>query len=193
MASIALTRWRTVGLARLAELEAIHAQVAGGGPGRKWGTAQLNQSLFVALVAQFQSFTRALHDAAIDVHVSAAVVAQRSLVKSLLVQGRKLDNQNPRRAALGSDFGRLGFSFVDDLKNAGVGADLDALEELVDYRNAIGHGDEGRLAAIEARGRIKATKKSYLEYRRTIDRLAGTMDDVVASRLTALLGISRPW
>jgi len=44
--------------------------------------------------------------------------------------------------------------------------DLDALEELVDYRNAIGHGDEGRIEAIEAQGRIKATKVSYQRYRR---------------------------
>lgn len=159
------------------------------------GTTQLNQSLFVALVAQFQSFTRALHDEAIDVHVAAAVVGQRNLIQSLLLQGRKLDSQNPRRAALGSDFGRLGFSFIDDLKAASpsVAGDLDALEELVDCRNAIGHGDEGRLAAIEARGLIKPTKRSYVGYRRTIDRLAGTMDDVVASRLAAVLGIYRPW
>lgn len=90
---------------------------------------------------------------------------------------------------------RLGFDFVKDLKaaSASAAAELDALEELIDYRNAIGHGDETTIASIEAGGRIRATKASYRSYRRIIDHLAGTMDDVVAHQLSALLGINRPW
>ncbi len=147
------------------------------------------------LVAQFQAYARGLHDQATDVHVAAALAGQRVLVHTLLTQGRKLDTQNPRRAALGSDFGRLGFGFIDDLKaaTASAPAELDALEELIDYRNAIGHGDEATISSIESLGRIKATKGSYRGYRRTIGRLAGTMDDVVANQLSALLGINRPW
>ncbi len=74
------------------------------------------------LVAEFQSFSRALHDEAVDLHVAAAVVGQQSMLRTLLTQGRKLDSQNPRRAAIGSDFGRLGFSFIDELKAAQVTA-----------------------------------------------------------------------
>lgn len=55
MSSIALSQWRSSGLARLAELEAVHANLTGTAPGRRWGTTQLNRSLFLALVAQFQS------------------------------------------------------------------------------------------------------------------------------------------
>lgn len=195
MPSQALVDWRSVGLARLAELEAVHAQATGSARGRRWGTTQLNRSLFIVLVAQFQAYGRRLHDQATDIHVAAAVPGQRVLVHTLLTQGRKLDTQNPRRAALGSDFGRLGFGFMNDLKAATASAstELDALEELIDYRNAIGHGDEATIASIEALGRIRATKGSYRSYRRTIDRLAGTMDDVVADQLSALLGINRPW
>ena len=195
MPSTALVDWRSVGLARLAELEAVHAQATGSARGRRWGTTQLNRSLFVVLVAQFQAYARRLHDQAVDVHVAAAVPGQQALLRALLTQGRKLESQNPRRAALGSDFGRLGFSFIDDLKaaTASAASDLDSLEELIDFRNAVGHGDEVRIAAIEAQGRIKATKGSYQNLRRTIDRLAGTMDEVVATKLTVVLGISQPW
>lgn len=136
MPSQALVDWRSVGLARLAELEAVHAQVTGSARGRQWGTTQLNRSLFIVLVAQFQAYARGLHDQATDVHVAAALSEQRVLVHTLLTQGRKLDTQNPRRAALGSDFGRLGFGFIDAVKaaTASAKAELDALEELIDYR-----------------------------------------------------------
>lgn len=122
MASQSLTAWRTAGLARLAELEAVHVQATGTARGRRWGAAQLNRSLCLMLVAEFQSFSRALHDEAVDLHVAAAVVGQQSMLRTLLTQGRKLDSQNPRRAAIGSDFGRLGFSFIDELKAAQVTA-----------------------------------------------------------------------
>ncbi|MGH9223892.1 MAG: hypothetical protein ACRD2W_08945 [Acidimicrobiales bacterium] len=195
MPSHALIDWHTVSLARLAELEAVHAQATGSARGRRWGTTQLNRSLFVVLVAQFQGYCRRLHDQAVDVHIAAAVPGQQALLRALLTQGRKLDNQNPRRDALGSDFGRLGFRLIDGLKAAAGSAasDLDALENLIDFRNAIGHGDEARIAAIEALGQIKATKRSYQQFRRTIDRLAGTMDQVVATKLAAVLGITHPW
>lgn len=58
VASNALTQWRSSGLDRLAELEAVHANLTGSGPSRRWGTTQLNRSLLLALVAQFQSFSR---------------------------------------------------------------------------------------------------------------------------------------
>lgn len=195
MPSHALIDWQTVSLARLADLEAVPAQATGSARGRRWGTTQLNRSLFVVLVAQFQGYCRRLHDQAVDVHVAAAVPGQQALLRALLTQGRKLDSQNPRRAALGSDFGRLGFSLIDDLKaaSASTASALDALESLIDFRNAIGHGDEVRIAAIEALGQIKATKGSYQQFRRTIDRLAGTMDQVVAARLSTIPRITRPW
>ena len=195
MASNALTRWRSSGLARLAELEAVHANLTGTGRGRRWGTTQLNRSLFVALVAQFQGFSRDLHDEAVQVYVGQANRHQRVTVEVLLVQGRRLDTHNPRRSTLGHDFVRLGLTLIDDLKAAGTETEhqLEALDRVVDYRNAIGHGDETKIAALEASGTIKATKRSYQHHRQSLDALAGTMDEVVAEQLAQALGIPRPW
>lgn len=195
MPSTALTQWRSAGLARLVELEAVHANLTGTAPGRRWGTTQLNRSLFLALVAQFQSYCRDLHDEAVDVYVAEANPHQRDNVQALLVQGRRLDTHNPRKATLGHDFVRLGIPFTAALKATGQATDrqLDALERVVDYRNAIGHGDEAKIVAFEAGGEIKATKRSYQQHRRALDALAGTMDDVVAQQLASLLSIPKPW
>lgn len=195
MTSTALTQWQSSGLARLAELEAVHANLTGTGPGRRWGTTQLNRSLFLALVAQFQSYCRDLHDEAAQVFIGQASPQQMSTLKVLVVQGRRLDTHNPRRSTLGHDFVRVGLTLIDDLKAEGseVAGQLDALDRVVDYRNAIGHGDETKIAALEASGRIKATKRSYEQHRRALDTLAGTMDDVVADKLASSLGIPRPW
>lgn len=195
MASNSLTHWMTGGLNRLGELEQVHARFAGSGRGRRWGTTQLNRSLFVALSAQFQSYCRDLHDEAVEVHLRAATFAQRPVLWILLTQGRKLDSGNPRRSALGSDFSRLGFDLVAGLKGTGPATvnRLDKLEVLLDFRNAIGHGDEARIMHIENTGRITSTKASYLEYRRAVNGLASTMDRVVAEGLAHVLGVDRPW
>lgn len=195
MASHALAEWKSAGLSRLVELENVHAILTGSGPGRRWGTTQLNRSLLVALVAQFQSYCRDLHDEATQVHIDAAIPGQRRTIQLLMLQGRKLDTYNPRRSTLGHDFARLGFSLIDDLKakDPTPVRRLDALDLLVDYRNAIGHGDESRIGALEASGDIKATKKAYQQHRRSLDGLADTMDDVVAAGLARVLGTDRPW
>lgn len=195
MESAALTRWRTRGLARLAELENVHRNLIGSGPGRKWGTTQLNRGLFLALVAQFQSYCRDLHDEAAMVHVDAAIAGQKQTLHLLIRQGRRLDTHNPRRSVLGHDFGRLGFSLLDDLKATGPETveRLERLDVLIDYRNAIGHGDESRIAMLDASGGVKATKKSYMEHRRSLEALAGTIDATVAAGLARVLGTAAPW
>lgn len=116
MASAALIEWRTVGLARLRELEAVHAAATGTARGRRWGTEQLNRSLFLALMGQFQRYCRMLHDEASDVHVEQANPDQATLLRRFLTQDRKLDKGNPRPSALGSDFGSLGITLVPELK-----------------------------------------------------------------------------
>lgn len=195
MTSVAYGRWRAVGLVRLDELEQVHAAATAGRRGRVWGTDQLNRGLFVALVAQFQDYCRALHDGAVDVHVAAANPQQATVLQALLTQGRKIDTQNPRVAHLGSDFGRLGFSLIDDLKAAGpdLAGWLRRLDLLIDFRNAVGHGDDTKIKGLIATGEIRPTKVSYRQYRGTLDRLAGTMDAVVATALATRLKIPPPW
>ena len=58
--------WDTHCAARLNQLEQIHADVRGSGRGRRWYTGQLNRSLLVALVGQFQEYCRDLHNEAIE-------------------------------------------------------------------------------------------------------------------------------
>lgn len=196
LTSSALDHWRTTASAKLDELETVHSSFSGAGPGRKWGTSQLNRALFLALSAQFQGFCRDLHDAAVDVHVSHATPAQAPVLQTLLTRGRKLDTGNPRPSALGADFSRLGFAFIPALNSASPSAadQLRRLERLMDFRNAVVHGNEAAIGAFARHALpIKPTKKSYTEHRKTLDSLAGTMDDVVAANLSSLLGTSLPW
>jgi hypothetical protein len=195
MASVALKKWRTAGLSRLAELESVHAHITGSAAGRRWGTRQLNQSLFFALMAEFQAYCRDLHDEGVIVHVTHAMPGQRDLLAEMLTQGRKLQVGNPRRSVLEADFRRLDIRLVDELKKAGprIPGHLDRLEALVDFRNAIGHGNQTKIAAIESAGLIQATKVSYDQHRLALDGLAISMDRVVSLKLAALLQIARPW
>ncbi len=195
LASDALKDWRSAGLSRLDELERVHSDATGPGPGRRWGTEQLNRSLFVALVAQFQTYCRNLHDEAVDLHVNHANAHQAELLHALLTQGRKLDIQTPRPSVLGGDFGRLGFSVLEAMRAVGPREeqDLDRLDVLVDFRNAIGHGNETEVSALVGRGEIRATKNVYHRYRRTLERVAGTIDGVVAAKMADVLNIPRPW
>ncbi|MBI2237919.1 MAG: hypothetical protein HYU54_05250 [Actinobacteria bacterium] len=181
--------------AALDELERVHGDATGHGPGRRWGTEQLNRSLFLALVAQFRTYCRNLHDEAVEAHVTHANAHQTELLHTLLTQGRKLDSQTPRSSVLGSDFGRLGFSVLEAMSTVGARAkqDLDRLDVLVDFRNAIGHGNETEISVLVARGEIRATKNVYQRYRRTLERLAGTIDGVVAAEMADLLDLPRPW
>lgn len=110
MVSRALSYWRGELSDRLDELEGVHQTATGAGPGRRWGTAQFNGQLFVALVGQFQSYARSLHDEALDVLRQGPPTSVQ--LATLAAQGRKLDTGNPRPSALGSDFGRLGMKLV---------------------------------------------------------------------------------
>ena len=150
MTSRAKRLWDTRSQERLDELEQIHSEIRGPGRGRRWYTREFNPSLFVALVAQFQLYCRNLHDDAVDVYLSEADPCWADVLGTLLTQGRKLDMQNPRGSTLGNDFGRLGFGFVPALRSSGgmVSRDLDRLEALVDFRNAVAHENDAKIRAL---------------------------------------------
>ena len=103
--------WDTECVARLDQLERIHAAAGGTGRGRRWGTEQLNRSLFVALVGQFQVYCRELHDEAARVYLSQANPRQVRALQTLCCGSAGiLDHRNPRRDALKNDFGRMGIA-----------------------------------------------------------------------------------
>lgn len=193
--SSALALWTGTSAARLNELELVHEGFSGATPGRKWGTQQLNLSMFLALCAQFQTYCRALHDEAVSVHVAHARAEQQSMLRLLLTQGRKLDAGNARTDSLGSDFNRLGFELIPRLKGAGVATErrLGKLDSLVDIRNKIAHGDETSAVALARTAGITLSKDGYLRLRRALDLLASTMDRVVADQLAIVLEEARPW
>ncbi len=195
MPSVALQTWTTDASARLDELEAVHLKLTGTNRGRRWGTAQLNLSLFTALTSQFQGYCRSLHDEAAEVHVAAANPAQEGVLRVLLTEGGKLDSANARSGTLGNDFNRLGFQFIPALKADGplTTERLRKLDELTDIRNAIVHGNDIRVAALASAAGVAMTKASYKRYRAALGALASTMDRVVAKQLAALLGVSQPW
>ncbi len=195
MPSPSYTEWQREGLPRLDELEQLHVDARGAGPGRRWGTEQLNRSLLVALVAQFQTYCRSLHDDAIDVHVSHNDAHQGDLLRTLMTQGRKLDTQNPRTSVLASDFLRVGFNIVDALKAEGpvTVAALASLDALVGFRKGVVHGNETEIAALSGAGQVKATMTSYRAHRRTVIRLVANMDRVTARQLGQLLRVPPPW
>ena len=195
MASLAKDTWDTESSARLDELERVHTVVRGPGPGRRWYTQQLNRSLFVALVAQFQVYCRNLHDEAVDVYLSPIGAPQAEILRGLLTQGRQLYRQNPRRSVLGSDFGRMGIEIIPILgaTSRQASRDLEGLDILVDFRNAIVHGDEDIIKGEAKGGHINATLRSYRHFRGTINRLVTTMDTVVSGHLSTELQVPAPW
>lgn len=195
MASLALRNWTGTCLPRLDELEQIHQDATGTKPGRRWGTNQLNRSLFVALMAQFQVFCRDLHDEAVAIHVRHANPSQAAVLRTLLTQGRKLETGNPRTDTLGGDFGRLGFRIIEAVRAVDQRAsdDLDRLDLLADFRNAVVHGNETEIEAWSSAGEISATKTVYLRHRRSMERLAGTLDAVVGEKMADELGLAAPW
>ncbi len=195
MTSDALVLWRTVGLARLGGLEAVHVHLNSTGPGRRWGTRQLNRSLFVALVAQFQGFCRDLHDDALHVYLDEANPLQRRNLDTQLRRGRRLDTHTPRRSTLGHDFPRLGVDVIGGLKQHGRTAELrlQSLDQVVDYRIAVTHGDETTTGRIEAEGVVRSTKRSFQQHRRALDSLADTTDRFVAEQLARFMAIEFPW
>lgn len=187
--------WETHCAARLNELEQIHAEIRGGGRGCRWYTGQLNRSLLIALVGQFQVYCRDLHNEAIDVYLSEANQCQVDVIGTLLKRDRELDTRNPRRSSLGSDFGRLGIDLIPALRSMGSQTvrDLNRLDELVEFRNAMVHGNENEVQSLIRRPQTGTTLVSYHRFRKTLDRLVQKMDAVVAIELANGLQIQPPW
>lgn len=195
MTSLAKGEWDTTARSRLEELENVHVAAHGTNRGRRWGTEQLNRSMFLTLAAQFQTYCRDLHDEAVEVHVVNANPHQGAVLRKLLTQGRKLDVGNPRTDALENDFSRLGFKLLPALRAQGsrTAARLDRLDVLIDFRNLVSHGQEASIRAFLASHDIAATLGAFRRYRRSLNALVGTMDRAVSAELSAGLQITAPW
>lgn len=151
MSSEALSSWEGPRQSNLDELVAVHHQVAGTGPGRKWTTRQLNGSLLFRLASEFQGFARDLHDEAADVFAEWAAPdngAVRNVVHGRMTESRQLDRGNAQPGSLGSDFGRLGLELWPALnrRNSRTPIHQATSAKLNDLRNAIAHD---QIATVE--------------------------------------------
>lgn len=196
MSSLALHDWRTRLASELDQLEAIHRSATGAGAGRRWGTAQFNGQLFVALVGQFQNFARSLHDESLDWLRAQGPVA--SVLADLAAKRRRLDVGNPSPPSLAEDFGRLGLKLESAVaqRSRHGGTRWTRLERAVRLRNGIAHADPSQRSKAEqgtATERAVPTLASYRTHRSALHGLAVDMDVVVAHHLGTLCGTPPPW
>jgi len=195
--SIALISWQGPRSERLDELLLAHATIGGAGPGRRWRTTQLNWALMLRLAGEFQGYCRELHDAAVEAFIRRAAPGNRALrdvLRLWLVGNRQLDRGNAQPKSLGADFGRFGLTFwttmvsLEPLTSVRQGH----LERLNKARNAIAHDLAADLAKLAADG-YPMTLRTFRRWRRALDGLASTMDQVVGTHLGALFGRAAPW
>jgi hypothetical protein len=195
--SVAYQTWHSHRQGRVDQLLQAHQEIRGSGRGRRWRTEQLNWALTLRLAGEFQGYARELLDLAIDHFVDVAAQGNPDLANVLrtrMTQGRKLDRGNANPGSLEEDFGRLGMTFWPTLEaehyRAGVWKrNLGALNEA---RNAIAHAEEAKLVRLRQEG-FPITLQTIGRWKRSLDGLVETMDDVVSDYLDLLLGAGRPW
>lgn len=197
MSSAALNSWQTVRTSRLDRLQAAHAAIGGAGPGRRWVTEELNQAMILRLASEFQGFARELHEEAVSAvaaHLAPGDPGVQIAISLPFSSGRRLDRGNADPVGLGQDFGLFGFKFWPRLKQRyPTKADQwnERLALLNRARNAIAHDDVRKLQQVADAG-WSPTLRSVQRWHRSLDGLAGGMDDVVRGQLQGLYGTS-PW
>jgi hypothetical protein len=187
MPSNSWIRWNTERADALDQIENAHASVGGTGRGRRFATEQINHAYATLLSSQFQGFSRDLHTECIDHIIALSPVYLQTLHLSQFAWGRTLDRGNPTPGNLGSDFNRLGVDFwnevTNDLPRNNQGHEM--LERLNRWRNAIAHQD---FDPAKLGGTITLHLVQIRNWRRALNRLAQSFDNVMRSHLYNLLG-----
>lgn len=191
MPSTSVREWTTTRRRALDEIARAHVAVEGSKPGRRYATQQINRAYAVLLASQFQGLCRDLHSECVDYLAnSVAPVGLRPIVRVEFTLSRQLDRGNAQSGSIGSDFGRLGVEFWDEVgrhhpKNPGRRRLLD---ELNTWRNAIVHQDFDPTRFRTTNLRLGMVRR----WRTACDRLARSFDEVMRRHLQALTG-SAPW
>jgi hypothetical protein len=192
--SVALEEWRGTSSLALDEIELLYWQVEFLGAGEPALAEQVNHHYVTLLVAHFQRYCRAVHNEAAQALARISDADLESVVEGLFRQGRLLDRGNPTPAALGSDFGRFGFRFWQELE-----ADdrlnrmrKKRLEQLCEWRNGITHGDLPRKRAAGLLDPDALTLEACRDWRDVLGALAVSIDRVITTRCQAL-GSAEPW
>lgn len=150
-------------------------------------------------VAEFQAFCAELYSEGVETvgrGLNRSGQGLRRLVVKQLVAQTALARGNPSLENLRRDFARLGADLRQArLVSQGPAAEADFVQlgQLLAARNELAHGDE-RYPTVASSGaeRGLVTVETVDEWLVALDRIARTVDTVVAEDLAAPLG-ARPW
>jgi len=191
MPSNSLLQWSGARTAALDEIEEAHADVGGTEPGRRYATQQINRAYAVLLSSEFQGFGRDLYSECVD-HVVAATPAHlQALLRAQFLWGQPFGRGNPQAGTIGSDFGRFGLPFWDEVYavHAHNRRRRELLDELMVWRNAIAHNDFAPLGL----GPDPALRLARVQsWRSALNGLCNGFDRVLRDHLTGVLGAA-PW
>jgi hypothetical protein len=154
--------------------------------------------LVMRMAAEFQGFARDLHDEAAEFLTLGATAGNQALARVLrigIAAGRALNSRNATSNTLAEDFSRIGMIFWPAIKtqDPASGPIWEAdLGNLVKMRNAISHDDRAQIVKLEQSG-FRLERALTKRWHGSLDSLAATMDDVVASYLGRTLGVPQPW
>lgn len=191
MPSNSLLRWRVVRAAALDEIEAAHAQVGGVERGRRYATQQINRGYAVLLASEFQGFCRNLHSECAECIIAATPADLQEVIRQQFLWGRQLDRGNAQSAAIGSDFGRFGIAFWDDVYSLHAlhRRRRELLDELMRWRNAIAHNDfDPAHFPADPVLHLPAVR----QWRSALNGLCRAFDTVMRNHLTTMLR-APPW
>ena len=191
MPSNSLLRWIRERAAALDEIEAAHTQVGGTARGRRYATQQINRAYAVLLSSEFQGFGRDLHSECVDYLVAPAPAHLQALMRAQFLWGQPFGRGNPQAGAIGSDFGRLGLPFWDDVYDMNIHnrKRRALLDELMAWRNAIAHNDfDPDVFGPEPILHLRQVRS----WRSALNGLCRAFDRVLREHLTGILGAA-PW
>ena len=199
--SSAIASWRSWRGDILDGVEEAHQVAAAAGLGETI-VGQLTFAYTLLLSSQFQGFCRDLHLAVADayfLYVAEHSIAAANVLRSRLVEGRKLDQGNPSPANIGSDFGRFAVRFWDRIVSLHPHAEhaKQRLDMLCLWRNSIAHSDfsDPRLGAnrLQPGAKPTLTLDEARDFRRACDELATVFDSFAHDLLVVLVeGPPRP-
>jgi hypothetical protein len=191
MPSNSLLQWGGRRATVLDEVEAAHARVGGAERGRRYATQQINRAYAILLSSEFQGFGRDLYSECVDHVVAASPAPLRALVRAQFLWGQPFGRGNPQASAIGSDFGRFGLPFWNEVYavHAHNHRRRALLDELMVWRNAIAHNDfDPAVFGPDPTLHLQKVRR----WRSGLNGLCDRFDRVLREHLTGILG-SAPW
>lgn len=191
MPSNSIQMWLGERSIKLDEIEAAHEQVGGNQRGRRYATQQINRAYAVLLSSEFQGFVRDLYSECVDHIVAAAPTHLHTVMRTQFLWGQPFSRGNPQAGTIGSEFGRFGLSFWDDVyaAHANNRRRKALLDELMSWRNAIAHNDF--TSGSFGRDPVLRLEK-VRRWRSALRGLSRGFDAVMRNHLNGVLG-NQPW